>query len=224
MRPSCPICAVCRGGLTHSLPVNDTNSHYVLRSWCSPSAASARLPPRLCVSHLSIRPSFDRLDRREGPAHGPSLPSSEPAAPTAPDAPDEVPFSFPSAGRARTVGNVITDWTYEYVSTGLNTGILTMAVDTTSEGYVIITQLTFTTTTSGTFTFSADNGETRARETSESSMRRPSAVRFAVGGTLYSSGNEGRFLCYTEKLARRDRWCCAGWLPGCEATKGSSTH
>ncbi len=76
-----------------------------------------------------------------------------------PDAPDEVPFSFPSAGRARTVGNVITDWTYEYVSTGLNTGILTMAVDTTSEGYVIITQLTFTTTTSGTFTFSADNGE-----------------------------------------------------------------
>ncbi len=74
-----------------------------------------------------------------------------------PGAPDEIRVEFPSAGRARIVGAGHSGGTYEYVSTGLNTGTLTVATSRDGHGtnaheHVAIVELTFTTATTGTFT------------------------------------------------------------------------
>ena len=75
---------------------------------------------------------------------------------------EELRISFPSSGRAST--SYHPDGTYEYVSTGLNTGTLTVATSRDGGGLVnahthdIIAHLTFTTATTGTATGSVDGG------------------------------------------------------------------
>ena len=77
----------------------------------------------------------------------------------------EFRIAFLSSGRARVVDYGHSGGTYEYVSTGLNTGTLTVATSRDGGGlpfapiahtHDIIAQLTFTTTTTGTATGSLD--------------------------------------------------------------------
>ena len=80
-----------------------------------------------------------------------------------PGAPDEFRVSFTSSGRARIADIGHSGGTYEFVSTGLNTG--TLRLETSRDGHgggtiahehAVIVQLTFTTTTTGTFTGSIE--------------------------------------------------------------------
>ena len=80
-----------------------------------------------------------------------------------PGAPDEFRVSFTSSGRARIADIGHSGGTYEFVSTGLNTGTLRLETsrnghggDTIAHEHAVIVQLTFTTTTTGTFTGSIE--------------------------------------------------------------------
>ena len=81
---------------------------------------------------------------------------------TPPGAPDEIRVSFPSSGRSRIADTGHSGGTYEFVSTGLNTGTLRIKTSRDTHGgtsaheHAAITQLTFTTATTGTFTGSIE--------------------------------------------------------------------
>ena len=121
--------------------------------------------------NFEAAPVFSSLPPGETPSGGALAPTSQAAfnslfvgkvmvfevlTANVPGAPEEFRISFLSAVRAHVAGYSY-DWTYEYVSTGLNTGTTTWRTTLSGgRGVVIIMQLTFTTTTTGTATGSLD--------------------------------------------------------------------
>ena len=119
--------------------------------------------------NFEAAPVFSSLPPGETPSGGALAPTSQAAfdslfvgkvmvfevlTANVPNAPDEFRISFLSAVRARVAGYPY-DWTYVYVSTGLNTGTATWRTTLSGgRGVVVIMQLTFTTTTTGTVMYS----------------------------------------------------------------------